>query len=455
MPEIHKKKLTQRPLRPERILALGFLVLILLGTALLSLPAAAQNGKSIGFFNSLFTATSAVCVTGLVAVDTGTTFSAFGQAVLLLLIQVGGLGFMVFATVGMLALGQKLSLKSRVLMRESMNVATLSGLGRLTLIYGCLAFGIELFGAVLFSIRFIPLYGTLKGIWYGLFHAVSAFCNAGFDLFGNYNSLTGFHDDPLVIVTACLMIILGSMGFAVIWDLCTNRKGWNGLSLQTRLVLPVTAVLLAVGTVFYAVLEWNNPDTMGKDSVPVKLMGAFFQSVTMRTAGFNSIDLAAMTDGSKMISCLLMFIGASPASTGGGVKTTTIAILLLTVWSVIRGRDDVTIMKKRMPTELLRRALALVTISLSVLLVTTLAITVAENGQTPFTDILFEMSSAVATVGVSAKGTPNMAMASRTIIIFVMYFGRVGPLTLAMALARKSGSQTGNIRYPEGEVMIG
>lgn len=452
---MEKKKLTQRPIRPERVLAMGFLTLIVLGTVLLALPAATRSGRSIGLFNSLFTATSAVCVTGLVAVDTGTTFAPFGQAVLLLLIQVGGLGFMVFATVGMMMLGQRLSLKSRMLMRESMNVATLAGLGRLTVIYGGMAFGIEAVGATLFAIRFIPVFGTAKGIWFGVFHAVSAFCNAGFDLFGNFSSLTGFHDDALVILTASGIIILGSMGFAVIRDVIIHKGNPKEFSLQTRIVLPMTGVLLVTGTVFYAILEWNNPATMGNDSVPVKLMGSFFQSVTMRTAGFNSVDLGSMTEGSKLISCILMFIGASPASTGGGVKTTTIAVLLLTVWSVIKGREDVNIKNRRMPGELLRRALALVVISLTVLLTTTLAITVAEGGQTSFIDILFEMSSAVATVGVSAKGTPQLTLASRTIIIFVMYFGRVGPLTLAMALARRSGNGTGHVRYPEGEVMIG
>lgn len=448
------KEHRKRQLRPERVLAMGFLVLILVGTVLLALPAAARSGRTIGIYDSLFTATSAVCVTGLVAVDTGTTFSPFGQAVLLALIQVGGLGFMVFATVGMVLLHRRISLAGRMLMRESMNVNTLSGLARLTMIYGGMAIGIELVGAALLSIRFVPRFGVLKGLWFSLFHAVSAFCNAGFDLFGGFSSLTGFHDDALVLLAVSLMIILGGLGFAVMFDVVRHGGRWRELSLQTRLVLPMSGALLAAGTVFYALVEWNNPATMGADPWPVKLLGAFFQSVTMRTAGFNSVDLGSMTGASKLFSCLMMFVGASPASTGGGVKTTTMAVLLLTVWSEIRGHEDVVVMKKRLSSRLARRALALVMISLTVLLATTLAVSVAEHDRVPFIDLLFEMASAVATVGVSAAGTPNLSLSSRTIIILVMYFGRVGPLTLAMALARRGGRGSA-LKYPEGMVMIG
>ena len=445
----------RRQIRPERVLALGFLTLIVLGTVLLALPAATVTGTPLSVFDSLFTATSAVCVTGLVAVDTGTTFSAFGQGVLLTLIQVGGLGFMVFATLIMVMLGRRISLQNRVLIRESMNTATLSGLVKLTEVYGVMAVGIELLGAALLSIRFVPLYGVGRGIWFSIFHAVSAFCNAGFDLFGGYSSLTGFYNDPLVLLTVSLMVILGGLGFSVELEVLRNREGWRGLSLHTRLVLPVTGLLLALGTLFFAAVEWNNPATLGGQGVGTKLLGAFFQSVTMRTAGFNSVDLGGMTGASKMFSSILMFIGASPASTGGGVKTTTVAVLMLTVWSVIRGQDDVNVMGKRLPTELLRRALALVVISLTVLLSMTVVIAAAENDRVPFIDLLFEMASAVATVGVSAVGTPKLSIVSRAVIIPVMYFGRVGPLTLALALANKMNNTVNRRKYPEEKVMIG
>ena len=447
----------QRQIRPERVLALGFLALIALGTGLLCLPVATLDGKGLSVFDSLFTATSAVCVTGLVAVDTGTTFSMFGQGILLTLIEVGGLGFMVFATLVMALLGRRLSLKDRMIIRESMNTTTLSGLVRLTKVYGLLALLIELTGTALLSIRFVPVYGWGKGLWFSLFHAVSAFCNAGFDLFGNFSSLTSFSGDALVLLTVSLMVILGGIGFSLMFEVMRCRSGWKGLSLHTRLVLCATGVLLLAGTVFYALVEWNNPATLAAHdaSATERLLGAFFQSVTMRTAGFNSVDLAGMTGASKLFSSILMFIGASPASTGGGVKTTTITVLALLVWSVVRGDNDVNVMGKRVPSDLLRRALAIVVISLSVLLTTTVIVAVAEGDRVPFIDLLFEMSSAVATVGVSAAGTPKLTMVSRAVIIPVMYFGRVGPLTLALALANKMNNTKNRVKYPEEKVMIG
>lgn len=449
--------LDQRQIRPERVLALGFLGMIVLGTVLLCLPIATVAGKRLSIFEGLFTATSAVCVTGLVAVDTGTTFTLFGQIVLITLIQVGGLGFVVFATLIMGMLGRRLTLKDRVLIRESMNTTSLRGLAQLTRIYGVMAACIELTGAALLSIRFVPMYGWGKGIWYGAFHAVSAFCNAGFDLFGNYASLTGFWNDPLVLLPVVMLITLGGIGFSLMFEVLRARDGWDGLSLHTRLVLLTSGILLASGTLFYALVEWNNPATLAVPgaNVGTKLLGALFQSVTMRTAGFNSVDLGGMTGASKLFSCILMFVGASPASTGGGVKTTTVAVLALLVWSVIRGQSEVNVMKKRLPAELLRRALSILVISLGVLLTTTVIVAVAENDRVPFVDLLFEMSSAVATVGVSATGTPNLSVVSRAVIIPVMYFGRVGPLTLALALANKMNSTSSRVKFPEEKVMIG
>ena len=273
---------------PEGKLVYGFLAVILLGTALLSLPVASKDHNSIGLFNSLFTATSAVCVTGLVAVDTGTSFSLFGQMVLLILIQVGGLGFMVFATRVMLLLGRRITIKDRMLIRESMNGSSLSNLGSVAGLYLLLAFGIEAIGALVLSIRFIPMFGTRRGLWYALFHAVSAFCNAGFDLFGRFSSLTAFTNDPLVLLTIAALIILGGLGFSVILEVARNRAGLRGLSLHTRIVIMLTPVLLAGGTLFYLLAEHGK----------LNVLNAFFQSVTMRTAGFNSVDLSAFTDAS-------------------------------------------------------------------------------------------------------------------------------------------------------------
>ena len=447
----------QKPIRPERIMAGGFLALILLGGLLLSLPIASATGESMGLFNSFFTATSAVCVTGLVAVDTGTALSLFGQIVLLLLIQTGGLGFMIFATLVMVLLGRRISLKNRVMIRESMSAATLSGLIRLSLWYGGMALCIELAGAALLSLRFVPLYGWGKGLYYSLFHAVSAFCNAGFDLFGHFSSLTSFAHDPLVVLTVSMLILLGGLGFSVMFECIHCHRDFRRLSLHAKLVLTVSLGLLVVGTLGFLLLERSNPSTLGAEGMSFgdKLLNAFFQSVTLRTAGFNTIDLGAMRESSKLWSVILMFIGASPASTGGGVKTTTMGVLFLLVLSVIRGQDDVTVMKRRLPIDLMRQALSILFISLCMLLAGTMVITLFEQDERSFLDLLFESTSAMATVGVTAIGTPALHQPSKLMLMLMMYFGRVGPLTLALALAHKQNATKNHLKYPEDKIMIG
>ena len=439
----------------ESILALGFLAVILLGTVLLALPIAAKNGQSIGLFDSLFTSTSAVCVTGLVVVDTGTTFSLFGQIVLIVLIQVGGLGFMVFATMLMVMLGRKISIRGRMLIRESMNASSLSDLGSLTRLYLLLSLAIELIGTITLCFRFVPLYGWKHGTWMALFHSVSAFCNAGFDLFGNYASLTAFSGDPLVLLTVASLIILGGLGFSVILETARNRQGFRNLSLHTRIVLMTTLVLLLAGTVFYWIVERTNAETLAGCSEGEKILNAFFQSVTMRTAGFTSFDLSGFRDGSKLFSSLLMIIGASPASTGGGIKTTTIATLTLLMLSVVRGESEVNVARRRLSDDISRRALAVAVLFLTTLLTGTLIISLIENGRFPLEDILFEASSAMGTVGVSAIGTPNLSSASRAILLPMMFLGRVGPLTLAVAVAKRQGGIRTASKYPEEKIMIG
>ncbi len=453
VPEKQKGKAGFR--HAESILVLGFLAAILLGAVLLALPVAAVKGQRIGFFDSLFTATSAVCVTGLVALDTGTTFSLFGQTVLLVLIQVGGLGFMVFATMIMVMLGRKLSLRGRMLIRESMNFDSLSDLGSITRLYLFLSIGIELIGMAILSLRFIPVYGWRHGLWMALFHAVSAFCNAGFDLFGRYASLTSFSADPLVLLTVALLIFLGGLGFSVILETLRNRQGFRGLSLHTRIVLVSTLILLLAGTLFYWLTERANPETLAGVPEGEKILNAFFQSVTMRTAGFNSFDLSRLRDGSKLFSSLLMLIGASPASTGGGIKTTTMAALALLMLSVVRGESQVNISRRRLPDDILRRALAVVVLFVTILLTGTLVISLLEDGRFPLEDVLFEASSAMGTVGVSAIGTPNLRPVSRAVLLPMMFLGRVGPLTLAVAVAKRQGKTRSVSRYPEEKIMIG
>lgn len=444
------------PFRPERVLAGGFLALILLGGALLALPCASATGESIGFSRSLFTATSAVCVTGLIVVDTGTAFSAVGQWILLALIQLGGLGFMIFATLIMNLLGRRITLRDRMLLRDSMNTATLTGLVRLTRWYSLLTLGVEGLGTALLAIRFVPVFGWSRGMFFSLFHAVSAFCNAGFDLSGGYASLTRYGDDPLVLLTVAGLIILGGLGFSVILEAAHNKR-WRGMSLHAKMVLLSTALLLLAGTAFYAAVEWRNPATLNtpEANAGTRLLGAFFQSVTMRTAGFNSVPLADLTDASKLFSVLLMFIGASPASTGGGVKTTTFGVLTLIVLSVIRGHEHVNVFGRRLPTGLMRRALAILFITLALVLAGTLVLTLAEGGRVPLIDLLIEAVSAVATVGVSSAGTPGLSRVSQAALMPLMYFGRVGPLTLALALANRQDNMPNLLKYPEESIMIG
>ncbi len=439
----------------ESILVIGFLAVILLGAALLAMPFAAKNGHSIGVFNSLFTSTSAVCVTGLVAVDTGTTFSLFGQIVLLVLIQVGGLGFMMFATMLLVLLGRRISIKGRMLIRESMNASSLSDLGSMMKLYLLLSLAIELAGMTLLSVRFVPLYGWKHGLWMAVFHAVSAFCNAGFDLFGNYASLTAFSGDPLVLMTVAVLIILGGLGFSVVLETIRNRRGFRNLSLHTRIVLSTTLFLLLAGTLFFWLVERTNTDTLADFGEGEKVLNAFFQSVTMRTAGFNTFDLSGFRDGSKMVSSLLMMIGASPASTGGGIKTTTIATLALLMLSVVRGEDEVNVARRRLPGDITRRALAVAVLFLTTLLTGTLMISLIENGHFPLEDVFFEASSAMGTVGVSAIGTPNLSSASRAVLLPMMFLGRVGPLTLAVAVAKRQGRVKTVSKYPEERIMIG
>lgn len=441
---------------PERALAAGFMLLILIGAVLLALPVCSRTGSSIGARAALFTSTSAVCVTGLTVVDTGGTFSLPGQCVLLTLIQLGGLGFMIFATLIMAALGWRISLRNRLLIRESMNTASMAGLVRLSGWYGLLTLMIELAGAALLALRFVPLYGFRKGLYFSIWHAVSAFCNAGFDLFGGCQSLGAFQNDPLVLLTVSGLIILGGIGFSVLTEAVSGCRRRQTISLHTKLSLIAAAALLLAGTAGFALTEWRNPATLGGMSGWTgKLLNAFFQSVTMRTAGFSSVDPGAMSDAAKLLCIPLMLVGASPASTGGGVKTTTVLVLLLTVRSVIRGDEEIVVMRRRLPPALVRRALSVVTIMLLVLMIAATAVAWMESGRYPLIDLLFETASAAATAGVSSIGTSRLSNAAQCILMILMYLGRVGPLTLAFALARRQGTRGEKLRYPEEEIAIG
>ena len=434
-------------------IAVGFAILILAGSLLLALPAASATGTSVGGFEALFTATSAVCVTGLVAVDTGTAYSRFGHVVLLCLIQIGGLGFMTFATLIFRLLGKQLTLRERLVVRESINEDRMSGLTQMVQWIALSTLTIELTGAALLSFRMVPEYGWGDGLFYALFHAVSAFCNAGFDLFGSFSSLTAFRNDVLVNLTVIALVVLGGMGFAVLYDLRTQRSAAR-LRLHTKLVLSTYGALLLIGFAFTLAVEWRNPATLGALPVWEKLLAALFQSVTLRTAGFNTIDQAGMLPATKLVNCVLMLIGAAPASTGGGVKVTTFAVMALVVRMVARGDSSINVFHRRLERTLVQRAVAIILIAVSIVFVDVIALSLLQPGM-DILDLAYECASAMGTVGISAVGTPSLKLASKLFILVTMYLGRIGPLTMALLLARRQAAAKEIFRYPEDRVMIG
>lgn len=440
-------------LHPTQILVLGFAALILIGTLLLNLPIASQNGQSVGFVNALFTATSAVCVTGLVVVDTLTYWTTFGQVVIILLIQIGGLGFMTMGTLFALLLGKKITLRERLVMQEALNQFSVSGVVRLAKYILIMTFTIEGIGALFLSTRFIPIYGLGRGIWYSVFHAISAFCNAGFDLIGNFRSLTPFVNDPLINIVVMFLIVLGGIGFVVILDVI-QKKSFKKLSLHSKLSISMTIILITVGFIVILILEYNNPDTMGQLPLKGKLLSAMFHSITPRTAGFNTLPTDKLTIASIFFTIVLMFIGGSSAGTAGGVKITTTGVVIATIVSVIKGKDDTETFGRRIPRDIVNKSLAIIGLALGLVIIVTmiLSITEAENS---FIEIFFEAVSAFGTVGLSLGITSSLSTIGKIIVSVTMFFGRVGPLTVFLALAQRRQGNKGILRYPEEKIIVG
>lgn len=438
-----------RRFSPSQLIALTFVGLILAGALLLMLPIASTDGTSLSFVDALFTATSASCVTGLVVVDTGTYFSVFGQLVVIALIQLGGLGLVLFATLFSVVMRKKIDLQSRLNIQASLNQNELDGVVRMSLRIAKYTAAIEAFFGTVLALRFFPEYG-LKGIYFGYWHAVSAFCNAGFDLFGHYQSLTAFVGDPVVNISICLCIILGGLGFAVMRDVLKKRN-FRQLKLHSKLVLTVTATLIVVGTAVIAFLEWHNPGTLGSLSGSDALWASFMQSVSPRTAGFNTIDMNALRIPTMIFIILLMFIGASPASTGGGIKTTTFALILLNISQVVRGRSECEIFGRRVGNDTIFQAFAITSMSMLWVVSATLLVTCLED--TSFLYALFEVVSAFATVGLSTGLSQHICTASKIILILSMYAGRVGFMTFALALTAQKPEK--HIHYPKENIIIG
>lgn len=443
-------------MQPTKLIVLSFFLVILMGTLLLLLPAASRDGKSAGLITALFTATSAVCVTGLVVVDTYEHWSVFGQVVILSLIQIGSLGLITFATFFSTLIGRKMRLKSMILAQESINYFSLEGIMRLIKKVVLVTLCIEVAGALLLSTRFVPQYG-LKGFYLGLFHSISAFGNAGFDLMsvsgaGQYVSLTQYNNDPVVIYTVASLIIIGGLGFVVWKDLYDYRKT-KMLLLHTKLVLTITALLIVLGTVLFFIFESGNSATMGKLDPAGKINASIFQSVTTRTAGFNTVDLNSMNDISKFLTIIFMFIGAAPGSTAGGIKVTTFGIILFAIVSQLKGSDETVIFKRRVSFTTVSKALAIVGLSASlVLLFATIILAIEDK---PMINVLYEVTSAFGTVGLSTGMTPDLHSASKLLLILMMFLGRVGPVTFALALTLRSHKNDSDTIYPEGKVIVG
>lgn len=443
-------KLKKANFTPMRILATGFAVVIFAGALLLNLPISAADGKSTPFIDCFFVATSATCVTGLVTVDTGTHWSYFGKTVIMILIEVGGLGFMSFATLLALLLGRKISLQERLIMQESLSSFKLQGLVKMARMVLIFTFSVQIVAALILSTQFIPEFGWAKGIYYSIFHAISGFCNAGIDLFGNFSSVTRYYNNPVVIITLGSLIIIGGLGFFVWQDLYFN--GIKKLSTNSKLVLTVSAILIFGGMALMYIFEMNNAATIKNMDFKSQLLSSWFAAVTPRTAGFNSISTADMSSGGRFLTIILMFIGGSPGSTAGGIKITTFSILFLTVLSVVKGREDVEVYKKRIGRELVTRAISITFIAMCLVIIVSMILCITEQGAS-LEYIIYETVSAFGTVGLTLGLTPDLSTAGKVVLAFTMYCGRVGPLTLAIALARKNSMK--GIRYPEDKIIVG
>ncbi|MBT2694872.1 TrkH family potassium uptake protein [Bacillus sp. ISL-55] len=438
-------------LDPPKVLVYGFGAIILLGTVLLSLPVSTVDAKGLSFLDALFTATSATCVTGLVVVDTGDTFTRFGEMVILSMIQVGGLGFMSFATLLAFILGKRISFKERLIIQESLNNSTVEGIVRLVKRIFLFTAVVEITGGIILSLRFSQEMAAGKAIYFGFFHAVSNFNNAGFDLMGSFKGLTEYAEDPIVNITMMSLISLGGIGFIVMNELFDYRNT-RRISLHSKIVLTISAFLVFGGALLIFILEFNNPNTLKPMTMTGKIFGALYQAVTPRTAGSNTLNIRDLQQSTLFLIIFLMFIGASPGSTGGGIKTTTFAVLIGTVKSQIRGREDVTFFGRRMDPGIISKSLTVTLISLFLVVLITMVLTITEQGK-DFLMIFFEAVSAFSTVGLSMGLTPELSSYGKILITITMFAGRVGPLTLAFAVAKKRKED--HYRYPAGKVMIG
>ena len=452
---LRRRLSSMRNLNPARIVVVSFGIIILVGTLLLMLPISSRNGMPTDPITCLFTATSASCVTGLVLVDTWAHWTLFGQVVILAMIQLGGLGFMTVITSVSFALRRRIGLSERLIMVSTLNLNDMDGVVRVVRHALMGTFLFEGVGAVLLALCFIPQYGVLGGLWRGIFHAISSFCNAGFDLLGSngaFTSLISYNGNPVVLLTTMSLIVIGGLGFFVWEDIFRHWRQPRSLSLYTKMVLLLTGALIVGGALFFLAVEWNNPATLGEMPLWKKALNGLFQSVTLRTAGFDSIGQGGLRDSSLAMSCILMLIGGSSGSTAGGLKTSTVGILLLTMRAGLAGREEVTIRRRTISQ---RRVMTALTLTLIVVvLFLGLAMTISLTDDVHFLSAAFEAASALATVGVTVGITPTLTPFSHVILIIAMFLGRVGIMSFSVAFLAR-GRNAAKIRYPVIDIMIG
>ena len=443
-----------RAISPTKIIAIAFGIIILLGTVLLMLPVSSRNGVSCGFRPALFTATSATCVTGLVLYDTFTQWSGFGQTVIISLIEIGGLGFMSAASLVVFMLRKKVGLKQRLVMAQALSLTDMEGIVQLqkVVLFGSL--GVQAVGALILMLRFAPDYGFATALKWGVFHSISAFCNAGFDILGCITpgaSLMEFQTDPVVILTLSVLVIVGGLGFLV-WQEVVRVRKFRNFSVYTKLVLVTSLVLLGLGTILFCLIEWNNPGTLGQMSIGDKLLNGFFQSVTVRTAGFAAVDQAKLTDAGKAVSMLFMLVGGSSGSTAGGAKTVTMVVLVLFLVARARGRESVSVFKRTIPNSQVMDAMTIVSIVVGLAMFG--AIFICVTSPVSFVDAAFEAVSALATVGITAGATTSLSVPAQILMIVYMYFGRVGVLTISLGFLMGNRAEE-RFRYAQTNLLIG
>ncbi|GAA0357579.1 TrkH family potassium uptake protein [Bacillus horti] len=436
---------------PPQLIMSVFALLIGIGTLLLSLPLSSASGKSVGLLDAWFTATSAVCVNGLVVVDTGSVYSTFGQVVIMMLIQIGGLGFMTLGVMVAIVLGKKIGLKQRLIIQQTTQSVSSQGLVKLSLYIAMIVFILESLATVILTLRWKDEMGLGQAAYYALFHTISAFNNAGFALWSD--SLSGFLDDPVVIITIVLLFLIGGLGYIVVVDL-VQKRSWRRLSLHSKIVLLASGLLLAGGFLLIFLLESWNYNTFGHLTFGERVSAAFFQGATPRSAGFNTIDIASMLTASQFVIIILMFIGAASGGTGGGIKVNTFVVLLLATLNTFRGGGQIHAFQRKINQEVVMRALAVVISSLTFVLVVALLLTITEDMlEEHFLEVLFEATSAFSTTGLSMGLTSELSPLGKVIVTLTMFAGRLGPLTLAFALARKKRSS--KLGYPEDHILIG